>query len=80
MKRKLFTPLSMGAMALALVMVACGKAPQLTRDNVDDVLAHMTLDEKISPISHAKIAVISGTMKISLFDIVLLNFKCSDFR
>ena len=44
MKRKLFTPLSMGAMALALVMVACGKAPQLTRDNVDDVLAHMTLD------------------------------------
>lgn len=32
------------------------------------------------PISHAKIAVISGTMKISLFDIVLLNFKCSDFR
>ena len=48
MKRKLFTPLSMGAMALALVMVACGKAPQLTRDNVDDVLAHMTLDEKIN--------------------------------
>ena len=48
MKRKLFTPLSMGAMALALVMVACGKAPQLTRDNVDDVLARMTLDEKIN--------------------------------
>ena len=48
MKRKLFTPLSMGTMALALVMVACGKAPQLTRDNVDDVLAHMTLDEKIN--------------------------------
>lgn len=32
MKRKLFTPLSMGAMALALVMVACGKAPQRSEE------------------------------------------------
>lgn len=43
----MLNPKSAGAAALALFLVACGGAPQLTRDNVDNVLAHMSLDEKI---------------------------------
>ncbi len=44
------SPLSLsgaGTALCALVLVGCGKAPQLTANNASDVLARMTTDEKI---------------------------------
>lgn len=39
--------LGISTLALSLMVAACGRAPQLSADNIDTVLGHMTLREKI---------------------------------